>query len=94
MSNQILDSLERRLGRLHVRQRIGIEDDIEARVFDQGLNYFHPEMTPTALSAIVKDSRSRQASNEGLHLRLADGKFHELIRHSFGGGARSRSALG
>jgi hypothetical protein len=45
-----------------------------------------------AISAIVKDSRSRQASNEVLHLRLVDGKVHELIRYSFGGGAKTRSA--
>jgi len=42
MSNDILDRLERRLGRLHARHRIGIEDDDEARVIGRGLNYFHP----------------------------------------------------
>jgi hypothetical protein len=39
----IVAALERRLGRLHARQRLGIEDDHEARVFGQGLNWFHPE---------------------------------------------------
>jgi uncharacterized protein len=39
----ILEKLERRLGRLHAKQRLGIEDDHELRVFGQGLNYFHPE---------------------------------------------------
>jgi uncharacterized protein len=39
----ILEKLERRLGRLHARQRLGIEDDHELRVFGRGLNYFHPE---------------------------------------------------
>jgi uncharacterized protein len=43
MDQVILEKLERRLGRLHARQRIGIEDDHEARVFGQGLNFFHPE---------------------------------------------------
>src|SRR5262249_22789482 len=43
MSNDSLDSLERRLGRLHARRRIGMEDEHEARVFGQRLNYFHPE---------------------------------------------------
>ena len=43
MDEDILEKLERRLGRLHARQRIGIEDDHEARVFGQGLNFFHPE---------------------------------------------------
>ena len=40
---EVLEKLQRRLGRLHARQRIGIEDDREARVFGQGLNFFHPE---------------------------------------------------
>jgi predicted MPP superfamily phosphohydrolase len=43
MDEDVFEKLERRLGRLHVRQRIGIEDDHEARVFGQGLNFFHPE---------------------------------------------------
>ncbi len=43
MNEDIVEHLERRLGRLHARQRIGIEEDHEARVFGQGLNYFHPE---------------------------------------------------
>ena len=43
MSEDIVEHLGQRLGRLHAKQRIGIEDDHEARVFGQGLNYFHPE---------------------------------------------------
>src|SRR5258708_30288966 len=43
MNEDIVEHFEQRLGRLHARQRIGIEDDHEARVFGQGLNYFHPE---------------------------------------------------
>jgi uncharacterized protein len=43
MSNDSLDSLERRVGRLHARRRIGMEDEHEARVFSRRLNYFHPE---------------------------------------------------
>lgn len=43
MDEDILEKLERRLGRVHARQRIGIEDDHDARVFGQGLNFFHPE---------------------------------------------------
>ncbi len=39
----ILDKLERRLGRLHARQRLGIERDYEARIFGHGLNFFHIE---------------------------------------------------
>ena len=43
MSEDILEKLEHRLGRLHARLRLGIEDDHEGRVFGQGINFFHPE---------------------------------------------------
>ena len=35
--------LEQRLGRLHARQRLGIERDHEAQAFGQGRNFFHVE---------------------------------------------------
>lgn len=38
----MLEKLEQRLGRVHARQRLGIEEDHEA-VFGHGLNFFHPE---------------------------------------------------
>ncbi len=37
------ERLEKRLGRLHARLRLGIEADHEAQVFGQGINYFHIE---------------------------------------------------
>ena len=40
---EIIGRLEQRLGRLYARQRLGIEDDREGRVFGQGINFFHPE---------------------------------------------------
>lgn len=40
---QILAQLERRLGRLHARQRLGIETDHEKQVFGYGRNFFHIE---------------------------------------------------
>jgi predicted MPP superfamily phosphohydrolase len=43
MDSDILEQLERRLGRLHARQRLGIETDHETRVFGGGLNFFHIE---------------------------------------------------
>src|SRR5438067_5314315 len=43
MDSDIIEQLERRLGRLHARQRLGIETDHEARVFGGGLNFFHIE---------------------------------------------------
>ena len=39
----VLSQLERRLGRLHARQRLGIETDHEARILGDGINFFHPE---------------------------------------------------
>jgi predicted MPP superfamily phosphohydrolase len=39
----ILERLERRLGPVHARLRVGIEDDYEAQIFGQGINFFHPE---------------------------------------------------
>jgi len=38
-----LAALESRLGRLHVRQRLGLENDYEARVFRKGTHFFHLE---------------------------------------------------
>ncbi|HEX2919409.1 MAG TPA: metallophosphoesterase [Edaphobacter sp.] len=40
--HQMLERLEQRLGRVHARLRLGIEEDHEA-VFGHGLNFFHPE---------------------------------------------------
>src|SRR5450759_2567194 len=43
VDREILANLEQRLGRLHARQRLGIETDHEAQVFGQGINFFHIE---------------------------------------------------
>ena len=43
MEKDILAELERRLGRLHARQRLGIEADHEQRAFGDGLNFVHIE---------------------------------------------------
>ena len=40
---EIARQLEERLGRVHARQRLGIERDHEAQIFGQGINFFHPE---------------------------------------------------
>jgi uncharacterized protein len=42
-NQDVIEELEKRLGRLHARQRLGIEEDHEGRVFGHGLNFFHPE---------------------------------------------------
>jgi len=39
----IIQRLEQRLGRLHARQRLGIERDHETQIFGQGISLFHLE---------------------------------------------------
>jgi hypothetical protein len=43
IDRSVLEKLEARLGRLHARQRLGIEDERDGRVFGQGINLFRPE---------------------------------------------------
>ena len=43
MNDAVIIKLEQRLGRLHARQRLGIETDHEAWIFGQGINFFHLE---------------------------------------------------
>ncbi len=38
-----LDALAARIGRLHVRQRLGLEHDLEAHLFRRGTHFFHVE---------------------------------------------------
>jgi len=43
MHEDLLAKLEQRLGRVHAKQRLGIETDHEAQAFGQGLTFFHIE---------------------------------------------------
>ena len=43
VNEDIVALLEKRLGRLHAKLRLGVEADHEAQVFGQGINYFHFE---------------------------------------------------
>ena len=43
MVQDVPELLEKRLGRLHAKLRLGIEAEHEAQVFGQGINYFHIE---------------------------------------------------
>ena len=43
MDKNAYETLEKRVGRLHLKLRLGIETDREAKVFGQGINFFHPE---------------------------------------------------
>ena len=40
--DEIVLKLERRLGRVHAQQRLGVEKDHED-IFGHGINFFHPE---------------------------------------------------
>lgn len=50
-----MHELEKRLGPLHARQRLGIESDHEAQVFGQGLTFFHLENSSLA-PAIIRNA--------------------------------------
>ena len=50
--DDILKTLEKRLGRLHAKQRLGIEKDHEAQIFGQGRTFFHPENLPLSHALI------------------------------------------
>ena len=57
INQDILQKLEQRLGRLHAKQRLGIEEDHEGRVFGQGINFFHPEnwyLSPSIIRKTLK----------------------------------------
>lgn len=43
LTQDLIEKLVQRLGRLHARQRLGIEKDYEARIFGHGINFFHIE---------------------------------------------------
>jgi uncharacterized protein len=77
VSQDIDGPLEKRLGRLHSRLRLGIEADHEAQVFGQGINYFHVENL--RLSHIAIRSCLKLAGLYGRGLRNA--AQVELRRH-------------
>jgi predicted MPP superfamily phosphohydrolase len=50
--DKVLAILEKRLGRRHARQRLGVESDHEAQTFGQGINFFHIENMPVGQAVI------------------------------------------
>jgi len=54
MNETIEAKLERRLGRVHAKQRLGIEKDHEAQIFGQGVNFLHIENWYSTHSVIRK----------------------------------------
>jgi uncharacterized protein len=51
-ADEIGRRLESRLGRIHAKQRLGIERDHEAQAFGQGLNFLHLENMPVSQAII------------------------------------------
>ncbi|MCC6468259.1 MAG: metallophosphoesterase [Alphaproteobacteria bacterium] len=77
MTDDIVAKLERRLGRLHARQRLGIEGDHEARVFGHGLNFFHIENWYSVHSLIRKTLKA-----SGLYWRGAANARRVQVRRN------------
>jgi predicted MPP superfamily phosphohydrolase len=80
----VLEKLEERLGRLHARQRLGIEGEREGRVLGQGINFFHREnwylsasFIRTALMATGLYWRARKNA-EDIKIRRHDFRSPEL----------------
>lgn len=69
--------LEQRLGRIHARQRLGVEKDHEAQVFGQGLNFFHIENSK--LSALLIESVLKLS---GLYWRGQRNAARVAVRHN------------
>ncbi|GMQ89236.1 MAG: hypothetical protein BMS9Abin09_0702 [Gammaproteobacteria bacterium] len=51
----IVHQLEARLGRLYARQRLGIEGDVNARIFGQGINFLHIENW-SSLQTVIRNT--------------------------------------
>jgi len=77
MDDALVSKLEERLGRIHARQRLGIETDHEAQIFGQGLNFFHIEnwySVHALIRAILKLS--------GLYRRGRRNAEHVVVKHN------------
>jgi predicted MPP superfamily phosphohydrolase len=77
MHEDILAQLEQRLGRLHARQRLGIERDHEAQIFGQGLTLVHLENWYSAQSII-----SGALKLSGLYWRARRNAQRIIVRHN------------
>ncbi|MGC2203416.1 MAG: metallophosphoesterase [Stellaceae bacterium] len=80
----ILEKLELRLGRVHAGQRLGIEEDLEGRVFGHGTNFFHPEnwyLSPKIIRTALKLTglywRARKNA-ENVQIQHQDIRLHAL----------------
>jgi predicted MPP superfamily phosphohydrolase len=77
MDKDIQRKLEKRLGRLHARQRLGIESEHEAQIFGQGINFFHVENWYSAHSLIRNTLRLA-----GLYGRGRRNAERILVKHN------------
>jgi len=77
MNDAVLSKLERRLGRLHARQRLGIETDHEAQIFGQGINFFHIENW-YSIHSVIRNTLKLT----GLYWRGRRNAEHIQIRHN------------
>ena len=95
MNEAISKFLEKRLGRVHAKLRLGIEAEHEAQVFGQGINYFHIEnlrsshfVIPSSIevgwtiSDAAAEMRRRSRSNVITSDRLKIPKAFDGLRHS------------
>ncbi len=73
---ELVERLELRLGRMHARQRLGIERDHEAQVFGRGINFFHIENW-YSIHAVIRYSLKLA----GLYGRGCRNAGDVLIRH-------------
>ena len=76
MQQDIVEKLEQRLGRVHARQRLGIEQDHE-NIFGHGINFFHPENWYSAHSIIQVALKLT-----GLYSRGHKNTQRILVRHN------------
>jgi predicted MPP superfamily phosphohydrolase len=77
MQQDILAKLEQRLGRVHARQRLGIEKDYEQRVFGHGINFFHIENW-YSIHSVIRNSLKLA----GLYRRGCKNAERIQIRHN------------
>lgn len=80
LTAQEYEALKARIGRLHLKQRLGIERDSETRVFGQGLNFFHIENWYSVHSLIRNGLRVTGLYERGRRNGLAIGIRHHEVR--------------
>lgn len=89
--DNIEQKLEARLGRIHARQRLGIEAERGHRVFGRGLNFFHPENWYSAHALMrfaiqlvgmyergQSNARNLQVKKNPIHLPHLPKAFHDF----------------